>query len=436
MSSWFHNGNIYIKKKTFPEVLVFVVLIFPFLESFLTEFLPFPRAMRYILDVIIVVLLVSLFWKGRLDVNGNALPLLILVGLFFLYVLVTYIFSYQSPFYFLWGLRNYFRFYIAFFAFIMAVKENYAYYLLKLLDYLFWINAAVSLVQFFVMNVRQDYLGGLFGVYGASNGYSSVFFFIIVGKSLLSTFNGDEKPILCVLKCGTSLLIAAMAEMKFYFFCFILILFVTSFITRFTKRKFFIVFAAILSVMIFSVLLSNIFADGTSFLTIDKLWELATKDHYSSEGDLNRLSAIPTLMRNYVTEPIEQIFGLGLGNCDSSNISLFNTPFYQQHAYLHYIWFTSAILFLETGFVGLVFYILFFVICMIHCFRQMKRNSGNRLFCQMGIIMSLLSVILMFYNASMRVEAAYMIYFILSLPFISANSLADSSGVEVSIEKQ
>lgn len=435
MNFWSASGNIYIKKRTYPEFLVFFVLLFPFFESFLTELLPLPRATRYIVDVAIVVLFLAVFLRGNFVLKSNLMPFFFLVGLFFCYVLISYVFNFQSPFYFFWGLRNNFRFYIVFFAFAVIIAEDDAKFILKFLDYLFWINAVISLFQFFVLHVRQDYLGGLFGVSGGSNGHTLVFFSIIVGKSLLATFDNEEKPLYCILKCGTSLLIAAMAEMKFYFFCFIMILFITSFITRFTLRKFVIIISALVSIAVFSLLLSSIFADGANFLNWERFIELATKEHYSSEGDLNRLFAIPTLMKNHVTEPLQQLFGLGLGNCGSSNISLFNTPFYQQYSYLHYTWFASAMMFLETGFVGLILYILFFILCLISSIKDLRQGEGNRLFCQMAIVMSILSVVLMFYNASLQIDAAYMVYFVLALPFLHKRTETKSVRAEASIEK-
>ncbi len=420
MSSLFNNGKLHIKKRNFPEWMIFVILLFPFVYGFLTQVLPLPGAIRFSLDAIIVFLFVGFFIKNRFTIKRNVLPLFVLIALFFTYTLIVYAINFQSPFYYVWGVRNLFRFYAAFLIFVSFLDEDYANVLLKWLDVLFFLNAIVSVFQFFVLGVRQDFLGGLFGVSGGTNGYTLIFFTIVICKSLLSTFNGTENPVLCICKCIVSLLIAAMAEMKFYFFAFILILALTSVFTRLTKRKLIILIGASLAVVVGSALLTYIFGSWESFLTWESFVHYATKEHYSSQKDLNRLSAIPTLMEHYVTEPARQIFGFGLGNCDTSQISIFNSVFYRQYSYLNYTWLTSAMLFLETGFVGLILYALFFVVCVVYCFQKLKRNTGNRLFCQMGIIISIFSLVLMFYNSTLRIEAAYVIYFVLSLPFLSS----------------
>ncbi len=431
MNSSFNRGKLQIKKRTFPEWMVFTILIFPFAYGLLTQVLPLPGAIRFSLDAIIVFLFVGFFIKNRFMIKRSVLPSFVLIALIFTYTLAVYVINFQSPFYYVWGVRNLFRFYAAFLIFTSFVEEDLATLLLKWLDALFWINALTSFVQFFVMGVRQDYLGGLFGASGGTNGYTLIFFSIVVSKSLLATFNGTENTILCICKCITSLLVAAMAEMKFYFFVFILILIFTSALTRITKRKLAIVIGAVLAVIVASFLLAYIFENSENFLTLERLVQLATKEHYSSQEDLNRLSAIPTLMKSYVTEPLQQIFGLGLGNCDTSQISIFNSVFYQQYSYLHYTWLTSAMLFLETGFVGLILYISFFVMCLVYSIRQLKRGAGNRLFCQMGIVMSILCCVLMFYNSSLRIEAAYMAYFVLALPFLSSTKKESKADAEV-----
>ena len=56
------------------------------------------------------------------------------------------------------------------------------------------------------------------------------------------------------------------------------------------------------------------------------------------------------------------VFGKGLGNASySAAFSFFNSRFYLLHQALHYQWFTDAIIFIETGTVGLVLYELFFL---------------------------------------------------------------------------
>lgn len=419
----FSNNSSYtkisIEKKSVPEWITFFILFFPFAFGTLTEVFRLPDFISFLSDAMIIFLCVDVIIRRYLKIDKKIFPLFVAVSVFLVYTLIIYCFNFQSPFYYIWGLRNNFRFYLAFFLFATYTDEASANDYLGLLDVLFWINAVVSLIQFLFLGVRQDYLGGIFGTGGGTNGYTLLFFCIISTRSLLMTFNGDEKTSKCVLKIVTSFIIAAMAEMKFYFLAFIIILIITCILTKFSKKKFFLILVSIMAILIGVTLLSFLFDEFENFISFDSIIESATKENYSSQKDVNRLSAIFTLAENYVKSIPERLFGFGLGNCDTSELSIFNSVFYQNHHSLHYTWFSSAILFLETGFVGLSIYFSFFFICISLARKFIKAQIGNLLFCQMAIVMSVMCCIITVYNSSLRIESAYMAYFVLALPFIS-----------------
>lgn len=413
------NKRLLVQKRSLPECLTYVIFIMPFLLSFLQDFIGLPSFVKYIIDVCWFGVLISLLFVRRVYLKRETAPIVSVVLVFFLLSLIVYLFNYQSPFYFLWGVRNNFRFYVAFIAFTVYFNEDDANACLKFMDVLFWFNAVVALFQFFVLGYEQDYLGGVFGVGRGCNGYLLVFFTIVVTKSVLSFFSRKENAIVCFLKCATAMLIATMAELKFFFVMFVIILIVASAITKFSWRKVVIYIISGLFVMFASVLLVEFFGENRS-LSFDNILSLISASNYSSSRDLGRFSALPTISRFYLTEPIEKIFGLGLGNCDTSAFAICNTPFYLSHSYLNYTWLSSAFLFLETGYVGLIIYLLFFVVCFLFAYRKKKSGSGNEMLCQIGMIMSVVCVFLTFYNSSLRMEIGYMAYFALALPFISS----------------
>lgn len=413
-------GVISIKKRMPHEWMVLLLSLMPLMLAFLTEFLNLPSFFRYLMDLLVIVLSMMLLGKRYFMLPSKAKPMLLLILLFFIYLLIAYLFNYQSVFYFIWGTRNTFRFYLAFLVFVAYVTEEDANLWFQILDILFWLHFAITIYQFVVYNVRQDMLGGIFGIESASNGYNMIFLCIVISETLLSTFEKEGSFPYCIAKCFAALAIAAMAEMKFFYFIFILILVLTTIMTRPSRKKVILLILMFFGVVIGASLLTFWFDEFAGFLSWENLWETAFKENYSSQNDVNRLSAIFTLSKSYVTEPSQQLFGLGLGNCDVSDLAIFNSTFYQAHSFLHYNWFTSAMLFLETGFIGLITYISFFVLCIVFSFIQIKRNTGNKFFCQMAIIMSILSMILIFYNASLRIESGYMVYFVLALPFLAS----------------
>jgi hypothetical protein len=203
----------------------------------------------------------------------------------------------------------------------------------------------------------------------------------------------------------------------------------TAFMTAFSWQKvLFLAFCAAL-VSFASTLLVVLFG-FENFLSFESIWEAATQDHYSSEETVNRLSAIPTLALTVITDIKDRFFGFGLGNCDTSAFAICNTPFYRMYGHLRYTFFSVAFLFLEVGYIGIALYIAFFVICFILTRRRLREGKCNSEHGRIALIMAVLAIILVFYNASLRAEAGYIVYFILAIPFLdSAQNVPDKGTI-------
>lgn len=422
------DNGIRIKNRTFVQWLIILVALWSVLMRPVSSLPGVLGYLKYAPDgILFLLLLLSLRQKTLMFRREILANVLIVLG-FFVYCLVVYLLRYQSIAYFLWGFRNNFRLYIAFFVFIAYLDVRDVSMWFKVMDVLFWVNAVVSVFQFVVLGIRGDYLGGIFGIQGATNGYTLGFMSIVIGKTLLESFDGSKSFWMGMLKCVASIGVAAMAELKIYFFMFPLLMIAVSILTRFSLRKLIFLILGFLVITFGAMLLVNWFG-FQGFLSLKELWLSATKDSYASQGDINRLSAIPALSQEIMKSPIQRIFGLGLGNCDTSAFAVCNTPFYQNYGYLHYTWFTAAMIFLETGYLGLVIYSSFFVVCFLQACKRYKTGVGNLLYNRLAIMMSLLCVVLMVYNASLRTEPGYMIYFVLATPFICSGAGENKASV-------
>ncbi len=408
--------KVKIKKRTVPEWLILWIIALPLVWGTLFDLFSLPGIMKYTADVAWVCLLVVMLFRKTGKLQKKVFPIILLVVVLFAYSLILYLFNFQSIFYFLWGVRNNFRYFVFFFAIIMFIDEDDVDQFFKVLDVLFWINAVVSLIQYFVFGYEQDYLGGIFGVTSGCNASTIIFFLIVISKSLLNYMEKKEDFKLCFAKSAVSIFIAALAELKFYFVAFLLLLVLATVLTSFSWRKLSILLICSVLAIFGSTILAVLFDDD--FLTLENIWKLATQEHYSTQKTVNRLSAIPTLAKLVVTEFKDRLFGLGLGNCDTSSFAICNTPFYQGYGYLRYTFFSCAFLFLEVGYVGLLMFVSFFIFCFFMAKKELNAENGNRLYAQMAMIMAVFAVILVFYNSSLRAEAGYMVYFILALPFI------------------
>lgn len=410
--------------------MMLFIFFFPAAQAFLTELLPIPDAIKFLCDGFLVLLLLKLFSQRFTKIDNYSMPFVVIVGLFFFITLVGYLFNYQSVFYYLWGLRNNIRMFVAFFAFAYLADWEDAKGWIKALDVLFVINFAVAILQYF-SGYGQDYIGGIFGTSKGCNGSLLIFLCIVFAKTILSFMRGEEKMSKCIFVSVASLLVSTLSELKMFFILFILILFMASFMTAHSiKKTLFFAFGAVL-VVLFSTLLAVLYKDFTDFLSFDSLIKALTDTGYATDEDIGRFTALPVISQRFLPGFFRKLFGLGLGNCDSSSLSMFNTPFFESHQTVHYSYFSYAFLFLETGFVGLALYASFFVASFFVSRKLKKLEMADEFACQMSIILSVISLILLVYNSSLRMEIGFMLFFVLALPIISANEQRESDDVYI-----
>ena len=410
--------------------MMLFIFFFPAAQAFLTELLPIPDAIKFLCDGFLVLLLLKLFSQRFTKIDNYSMPFVVIVGLFFFITLVGYLFNYQSVFYYLWGLRNNIRMFVAFFAFAYLADWEDAKGWIKALDVLFVINFAVVILQYF-SGYGQDYIGGIFGTSKGCNGSLLIFLCIVFAKTILSFMRGEEKMSKCIFVSVASLLVSTLSELKMFFILFILILFMASFMTAHSiKKTLFFAFGAVL-VVLFGTLLTVLYKDFTDFLSFDSLIKALTDTGYATDEDIGRFTALPVISQRFLPGFFRKLFGLGLGNCDSSSLSMFNTPFFESHQTVHYSYFSYAFLFLETGFAGLALYASFFVASFFVSRKLKKLEMADEFACQMSIILSVISLILLVYNSSLRMEIGFMLFFVLALPIISANEQRESDDVYI-----
>ena len=190
--------QISIRKRSLPEWSALLLVFLPFVYSFFTELIGLPGVVRFTSDVFIAVagtvVFVKIFHSRGLLITKKPYITNGIILIFLLYVTIGYVFNYQSVFYFIWGVRNNFRFYFAFLIFVAFMDEGGAKSCLNIIEGLFWVHFVVTLVQYST-GLEQDFLGGIFGSQKGCNGYTVAFLCIVVAKSLLSFMNGDEKTV-------------------------------------------------------------------------------------------------------------------------------------------------------------------------------------------------------------------------------------------------
>ena len=244
---------------------------------------------------------------------------------------------------------------------------------------------------------------------------------IISARTIILYLNKIVSLRLCFVKCVFMLYIAALAELKFFYIEFILIVVVAILLTDFSWRKLAIIISSFAIVLMGYALLAVLFPNSAGFLSIEGILKIAASDRgYTSSGDMNRLTAIPVISKHFLKTPLEQLFGMGLGNCDNAGYAFLTSPFFVRHSSLHYQWFSYAFLYLETGYIGLLMYAIFFVLVFLEGTKKMQRTQQQTINDQIASIVAFCCILISIYNSALRIEAGYMAYFVLSLPFIKS----------------
>jgi len=404
-----------VRRMSQTDGFIYLIVFLPFLFALMNEVLGLPWSIRYIIDVAWCLLLVYMFLSGRRGPQSLA----VWIWLFLIYTLFAYLPQCQSPLYYLWGMRNNFRFYAAFFAFAVFMKPEDVDDWLKLFDKLFWVDVVVSVYQFLILGIDGDQLGGLFSTETGGNGYTNIFLLIILTKTVIFCLEKRENLGVCLAKCAAALVVAAMAELKFFFVEFALVIAMAVLFTSFSWRKLVIVLGAVIGVTCCVALLVAIFPIYTNWFSFEGMLETALSDRgYTSSGDLNRLNSIPRINELWLKTGWQRVFGLGLGNCDTASYAIVNTPFFEAYGDMHYTWISYAMMYLETGWIGLIFYWGFFVLVYFRILKIEKHSEGIAgTYCRIARIMAVMCVGISIYNSSLRTEAGYMAYFVLAVPF-------------------
>ena len=283
-----------------------------------------------------------------------------------------------------------------------------------MLDWLYVVNFFAVIVQF-ATGFRQDYLGGLFGVQKGCNGG------LIVSKSVLAFMRNEESTVKCLVFAFMGLFIAALAELKIFFIIFIAVVIMAAVMTKTSSKKMIFISLSAVMIIVFSSVLSLMYDEFTGFLSIDKLWEALLNPNYATKEDIGRFTAIPTISEYFLVSLPDKLFGMGLGNADTSSLSIFNTQFHDMYGSLHYAIFSYSFLYLETGITGLLIYVSFFVVSFVVSLKLYKSKKANESVCQLAMILSVICGIFMVYNTALRTEmAAYLMFFALALPLISS----------------
>lgn len=148
----------------------------------------------------------------------------------------------------------------------------------------------------------------------------------------------------------------------------------------------------------------------------------------------NRVSIFNIIPQYFFDSPTDYIFGIGAGNAEYSQNNMLCSDFYNQYKGTSYIRFSSSMFLLETGFLGLTLYVIQFVILAIIFIQAIIKNWKNKIYDSYLFVYSLyfcvITLIVLFYDASLRSEASYFYGFLLSCGLINLKNTKEGCNYE------
>lgn len=416
-----NNLKINVQKKNWPQFVIFFIIIWTMAERFFIE-LGMPNSIIYLIDILNIFLFVATIRRQRWKKFYSFV--LAYIGLLFFGVFVALV-NYG-----IWGgtilftvieIRNVIRFPIFFLACITFLKEVDIEKIFRVLTIFFYVNFVMIIYQYITYHppgiwTRGDYLNGLFGTSVGGNTFVNALMICIVVYWMCKWCAGECSVWKFVLPLGLSITVAALIELKAYFVQ-VVILYIWYLVSQkktwkdLAKNILIIIVAFIVGSFALQLMYQEYpwFKETMSLKGIIEL--VSDTTGYTGNNDLNRLTAIYTISKEFFKGNILYIlFGIGLGNGAVYSIGEIYTKFCQMYESSHYSWFSSAYIFVQCGLLGLVMYMLSFIVLFL---KKMNEKYGL-----LTRTMILISFILMIYNETLKTDAGYLVYLAMASGFI------------------
>lgn len=377
-----------------------------------------PSSINHLLEIAILLLNYFIFKAIKKVLKASEMKWFsIWCGCYFFLLILGDILNLVKPQLAIWGIFSTLKFYAYFIGCIIGLKTIDVEKHFRFLYYLQVINLIISLYQYVILGYDGDHVGGIFGVSAGANAYTNIFLFIICTHSLTNFIcNGKNKGWTLFINLS-SLLIAVLAEIKFFYIEFIIIALMIFLLSKPSVRKTVAIVVTIVAVVVGLQLMKVIIPDSYKIMT-----NLQLLDEYST-GEMwgyhiNRAVAFSSINRLWFhNNVLKNLFGVGVGNADRGPFKLLVSDFYKVYGGYHYDYFTHEKIFLETGYLGYGLWLAFFILLFIYAQKSRSKYKQYLQYVIFTQIICVLAIINSWYNQGTIVESAYYLYFSLaSLP--------------------
>ena len=403
-----------------PKKLLYGLIAYSMVVKFLVGDLGLPSVANYVCDGLLLLTMLFALRRPREGyVPSRGLrPVAMALLFFWVIATVSALLNAVSPVLYVWACRNTFRLFGILFCCVRLLDRDDVFGLVKFFIVFFWINLVVCAYQYFVLGTGQDNTNGLFGTGSGGNAMMVILMFAVSALCLFGYSSRRKSMAELIATLAACCFLAAIAELKVYYVLLALLIGLSVILNKPSFRNVAIVAFSLVALFAGVQLLETYNPDFVGFFSFDSIIESTSEGGYSSEGTLNRLSAVETLDVMFMNGAAERAFGLGFGAGQFTQF--FESPLYTIWGeVLHWTWFTDAAVFLETGYVGLAVYVAIFAIVAVQAVRMRRRTGSDCWLVSACASIAVLCLVLIVYNCSLTVDpSCYFIGVVLAFPYI------------------
>lgn len=401
---------------TSPQYYIYCVLLFTLVMFVLDDIPGVPSAIRYLNDLVVAMLCVFLLLRKDILTQIKCASIQWILGAMLLYSAVCFLGAWANhvpvPLV-AWAGRNTYRFFLFWFACVIFLEKSDLEKLFDLVYKLQYVNLLLVAYQFFGLGLKQDALGGIFGN-GGQFGllvYSILLMSYATAKYLAGDYSHIRFWFLNVSLCVVSIL----AEIRVYLYMLAVIIAVNLVLSKNSLRKIYVALGFVILYFLSAALYNVVFP----YVDLSPTALIAEAQSSSVTGGYNisRLGAFWEIDKIFFHGDImRNLFGYGFGNCEQSGFSIFTSDFYRVYQNCHYHWFMHQHTFLETGYAGVVSYLLILAAMLFSGYVVFQKSAPvDHPLLITGIAMNAICFALFIYNSALRIDYAYIIFFSLAI---------------------
>lgn len=286
------------------------------------------------------------------------------------------------------------------------------------------INLLFAASEYFALGLSGDNCGGVFGVTAGSNMMLNMYLVLVTAyaASCYLGVRGSNYSLGAMVATLTmSFFVATLAEIKFFYLEACVAVAIAMIASRKSHRMFLLAGVFMGALALGLTFLAVYFPDSFDMLfDIDALRAYDDGSNVATSGyGISRAGAIGQINDLFFGNNVaDRMVGYGFGSATMSSIPVFCSPFYWAYGWLKYYYSQIAMLYLQNGYIGLIFYFVIHLLPIIYAFRFRIRFEDSSWSYVFSICIGVMFVLNCFYNGSSRSYAALLWAVCFAIPFV------------------